>query len=51
MIVNAERIDGRSECLVEIKVAATEAGSIHLGSAQGAPLQFKPLPYALPDPS
>jgi folate-binding protein YgfZ len=51
MIVNAERVNGRSECLVEIKVAATEAGSIHLGTAQGAQLHFKPMPYALPDPS
>lgn len=51
MIVNAERSNGKSECLVEIKIAATEAGSVHLGSAQGATLQFKTLPYALPDPA
>jgi len=51
MIVNAERNNGKSECLVEIKVAATENSSVHLGSAQGAALQFKPLPYALPDPA
>jgi folate-binding protein YgfZ len=50
MIVNAE-ISGvdQMDCLVEIKVA-TAAESVHLGSAQGPVLQFKPLPYALPDP-
>jgi folate-binding protein YgfZ len=51
MIVNAEHHGGRSECLVEIKVAVAEDSSVHLGSAQGALLQFKPLPYALPDPA
>lgn len=51
MIVNAERcaID-RSECLVEIKLAEIEGGTVHLGSADGPVLGFKPLPYALPDP-
>ncbi len=50
MIVNAERrTPSTMDCLVEIKTAAVEAGSIHLGSADGAVLQFLALPYALPD--
>ena len=49
MIVNAERnLQGGTDCLVEIKMAATEEGTIHLGSAQGAALEFGTLPYALP---
>lgn len=49
MIVNAERnLQGGVDCLVEIKIAATEEGTIHLGSAQGAALKFGTLPYALP---
>ncbi len=52
MIVNAERIsDTQSICLVEIKLAAIDTGSVHLGSADGPALQFKPLPYTLVDPS
>ena len=52
MVVNAESsAAGKTECLVEIKIAATESGTIHLGSAQGPMLQFSPLPYALPDPA
>lgn len=51
MIVNAENHAGQAECLVEIKVAAMEGSSVHLGSAQGAALQFLPMPYALPDPA
>jgi folate-binding protein YgfZ len=52
MIVNAE-ISGANQmdCLVEIKVAAADRGTVHLGAADGAPLQFKPLPYALTDPA
>jgi len=49
MVVNAERNpEGGSDCLVEVKMAATEDGSIHLGSATGPRLQFAQLPYALP---
>jgi tRNA-modifying protein YgfZ len=52
MIVNAERNDtGEIECLVEIKMAATESGSVHLGSASGPALQFDALPYPITDPS
>lgn len=49
MIVNAERnLQGGTDCLVEAKIAATEEGSIHLGSAAGPVLKFGTLPYALP---
>jgi folate-binding protein YgfZ len=52
MVVNAERSTaGETDCLVEIKLAATEGATVHLGSAQGAILKFKSLPYTLPDPA
>lgn len=52
MIVNAEiRSVNQTDCLVEIKTSAMEAGTIHLGSAGGPVLRFKPLPYPLPDPA
>jgi hypothetical protein len=51
MIVNAEPAGaGNSLCLVEIKLAAAEAGSIHLGSVDGPALQLQTLPYELTDP-
>jgi len=50
MIVNAERSsDSTMDCLVEIKTATLEHGSIHLRSAAGAALKFAALPYTLPD--
>ncbi|MEK6348760.1 MAG: folate-binding protein [Burkholderia sp.] len=49
MIVNAAASpDGGIDALVEIKLAAQEGGSVHLGAADGPALQFLPLPYALP---
>ena len=52
MIVNAERgAAQRMDCLVELKLAALESGSIHLGSADGPPLAIGTLPYALPEPA
>lgn len=49
MIVNAERnLQGGADCLAEIKIAATEDGTVHLGTVQGPVLKFIPLPYALP---
>jgi len=51
MVVNAEpAAAGQSACLVEIKLAATESGSIHLGAADGPPLHLQELPYALAEP-
>jgi folate-binding protein YgfZ len=50
MVVNAELLGAdanRSACLVELKLAATESGSIHLGSVHGPALQLQALPYAL----
>jgi len=50
MVVNAARTNAnRSDCLVEIKLAAVE-GEIHLGNANGPLLTFLPLPYELTDP-
>jgi folate-binding protein YgfZ len=47
MIVNAEQTpEGGSDCLVEVKIAATEA-AVHLGSASGPLLRFGALPYSL----
>lgn len=49
MVVNAEpNLHGGIDCLVETKLAATEEGSIHLGSPSGAVLKFAALPYPLP---
>lgn len=49
MVVNAERnLHGGSDALVELKTAATEDGTIHLGSATGPILRFGSLPYPLP---
>jgi tRNA-modifying protein YgfZ len=49
MVVNAEsNHQGGSDCLVEVKMAATEDGTIHLGSAAGPQLRFGSLPYPLP---
>lgn len=49
MIVNAERnLEGGTDCLVEIKMAAAGDGTIHLGSASGTTLKFAQLPYPLP---
>ncbi|MEB0010003.1 folate-binding protein [Glaciimonas sp. Gout2] len=53
MIVNAERLDPNGKtttCLLEIKLAALDNGSVHIGSASGPQLSFIPLPYAMPDP-
>ncbi len=40
--------DGRTVVAAEIKLAALEGGSLHLGSASGAVLQPCALPYAIP---
>ncbi len=52
MVVNAEASAiGQADCLVEIKTASMDDATIHLGSSDGPALQFKPLPYTLPDPA
>lgn len=49
MVVNAAAApDGGVDLLAEIKLAALETGSVHLGSADGPALRVLPLPYALP---
>jgi tRNA-modifying protein YgfZ len=40
--------DGRTAIAAEIKLAALESGSLHLGSASGATLQPRALPYDIP---
>ncbi|HZS80971.1 MAG TPA: folate-binding protein [Herbaspirillum sp.] len=46
MVINAEPAgNGQSACLVEIKLAAADNGSIHLGAADGPVLQLQKLPY------
>lgn len=50
MIINAERsAPNTSTCLLEIKLAALENGTIHLGTINGPQLYFQPLPYVLSD--
>ncbi|HTH59386.1 MAG TPA: folate-binding protein [Paraburkholderia sp.] len=49
MIVNAAAApDGGVDLLVELKLAALESGTVHLGAADGPVLRMLPLPYALP---
>jgi folate-binding protein YgfZ len=49
MIVNAASAHGGGvDLLVEIKLAALESGSVHLGAADGPALRFLALPYGLP---
>lgn len=50
MVVNAApRPDGTgSSALVEVKLAALEGGSLHLGAADGPVLHRRELPYPLP---
>ncbi|NCT84993.1 MAG: folate-binding protein YgfZ [Comamonadaceae bacterium] len=48
IVAGCGRRDGRSLVAAEIKLAALEGGSLHLGSATGAALQPRPLPYDIP---
>jgi tRNA-modifying protein YgfZ len=49
MVVNtAAAADGGVDLLVEIKLAALDAGSVHLGAADGPALTFLALPYGFP---
>lgn len=48
MVVNAAPNGaGGVDVLVEMKLAALEGGEVRLGSAEGAPLRFQPMPYKL----
>jgi hypothetical protein len=49
MIVNAAPApDGGFDVLAVVHAPSTAAGTVHLGSLAGAPLRFRPLPYAVP---
>ncbi|SAK70595.1 folate-binding protein YgfZ [Caballeronia pedi] len=49
LVVNVAPAEhGGVDCLVEIKLAALDNGSVHVGSAEGPALTFVPLPYAFP---
>ncbi|MFL9906713.1 CAF17-like 4Fe-4S cluster assembly/insertion protein YgfZ [Paraburkholderia sp. RL17-337-BIB-A] len=49
MVVNAASApEGGVDVLVEIKLAALEGGTVHLGAADGPALKFLTLPYGLP---
>lgn len=48
MVVLAGTHAGASAGLVELKLAATEGGALHLGSADGPLLALDALPYELP---
>jgi hypothetical protein len=49
MIVNAAASpDGGVDLLAELKLAALESGTVHVGAADGPALRMLPLPYALP---
>ncbi len=48
IVAGAGTRGGRSVIAAEIKLAALEGGSLHLGSASGATLQPRALPYEIP---
>ncbi|MBY0367125.1 MAG: tRNA-modifying protein YgfZ, partial [Burkholderiaceae bacterium] len=48
VVAGAGTRDGRTVIAAEIKLAALEGGSLHLGSAGGATLQPRALPYEIP---
>ena len=48
VVASAGSRNGRSVVAAEIKLATLESGSLHLGSAGGATLQARPLPYDIP---
>jgi hypothetical protein len=53
MVVNAAPLSDAagSAALVEVKLASLDAGSLHLGAADGPPLRRLALPYPLPSES
>ena len=48
MVVNAATADGCHGALVEVKLAALDTGTLHLGAADGPLLRRVAQPYALP---
>ncbi|MBS0307564.1 MAG: folate-binding protein, partial [Proteobacteria bacterium] len=50
MVVNAEAVAAHQHALLaELKTAALEEGSLHLGATDGPALRITSLPYALPE--
>jgi tRNA-modifying protein YgfZ len=49
LVVNAGRLGGQHLGLVELKLAALDGGSLHLGAADGPALQLARLPYTIRD--
>jgi folate-binding protein YgfZ len=47
-VVNAASFDGSPLVLAEVKLAAIEGGSLHLGSVDGPLLTMAPMPYRVP---
>jgi hypothetical protein len=48
MVVDAATLQGRTATLVELKIAALQASSLHLRSPDGPALRHAPLPYDVP---
>lgn len=48
MVVDAATLQGRTATLVELKIAALQASSLHLRSPDGPALRHTPLPYDVP---
>jgi tRNA-modifying protein YgfZ len=48
MVANAASWQGRHLLLAEVKIAALEGGSLHLGAADGPRLARADMPYAVP---
>jgi folate-binding protein YgfZ len=46
--LGAGPVEGHYQALVELKLAALDGGSLHLGTPDGPVLSLLPLPYALP---
>lgn len=51
LVAAAAQRAGQTLLLAEIKLAALESGSLHLGSASGALLQARALPYTVGEPT
>lgn len=48
MVANAASLGGRHRVLAELKIAALDAGNLHLGTSDGPRLQREALPYPVP---
>ncbi|MET0518131.1 MAG: folate-binding protein [Burkholderiaceae bacterium] len=50
LVAAAAGREGQALLLAEVKLAALEGGSLHLGSAEGPALRQQPLPYVVGEP-